>query len=320
MSVYYVLAIFIFGALPVLFTIKSFGRSYGSSITLLSPLVGFFVAYLIFGLLRPVLYFNNNLSYEFTTITSDQYNLSLIVIAISNWFLSLGYFVGTGKFVSKVKIESQAESSSILLLLAIIFISTAYVHAISNNLIGFDISQNRLGYLNSVQGFGFISIFYIYPGFFLLWHYWAEKKAGVNYFILFLMALFIIINVVVSNRSVVTIVAYGFFLVLLIKRFPGVKSGTFKTFLFLSGILLVGILLGLSRGLGESNDYLSYNILLLIFLSATFDMQEMFAHVLSSFSSNTLFYGLTWFQDIIFTYMPRAIFSLKPELFGTTLL
>jgi hypothetical protein len=168
--------------------------------------VVFFVAYLIFGLLRPVLYFNNNLSYEFTTITSDQYNLSLIVIAISNWFLSLGYFVGTGKFVSKVKIESQAESSSILLLLAIIFISTAYVHAIRNNLIGFDISQNRLGYLNSVQGFGFISIFYIYPGFFLLWHYWAEKKAGVNYFILFLMALFIIINVVVSNRSVVTIV------------------------------------------------------------------------------------------------------------------
>jgi hypothetical protein len=320
MSIYYILAIFILGALPVLFAIKTFGRNYGSSITLMSPLVVFLVAYLIFGLLRPILYFKNNFSYDFTTIVVDQYNLSLVVIAISNWFLSLGYFVGSGKFVPVKKIMNSTETNSILILVAIIFILIAYAHATSNNLISADISQNRFNYLNSLQGFGFISIFYIYPGFLLLWSYWAERKIGVNYSIFVLMVLYLIINVSVSNRSIVTIVIYGFFLTSQIKRSREKNFGFFKIFLFLSGILLLGILLGLSRGLNEVVVDFNFTILLLTFLSATFDMQEMFSHVLSSFSLNNLYYGTTWYQDILYTYLPRALFIFKPEFFGSTLL
>ena len=320
MLIVFIFCAFIVGAIPLIFLIRLMSRKHGSSIALLCPLSAFLVAYIILGFVRPLLYVNYNWSYDFTELDNDQYFLSLAIIAICNYFMCLGYWYGTRKTKILGTVTTQKQPALILLGLAILFMSIAYVHAASNGIISGDFYANRDAYLRALQGSGYVSFFYIYPGLFLLWCYWVKGGRGYNYIIFLTLFGYIVLNVAVSNRSMLTIVLYGFFLVSQIKKYRDARVGAFKIFLALVGLVVLGVIVGLSRGVDNVDIDLNVTLLALNFLSATFDMQEMFAHVLSTRSLHTFYYGGSWFQDVILTYIPRAIFTFKPELYGSTLL
>ena len=144
-------------------------------------------------------------------------------------------------------------------------------------------------------------------------------KKSPSYIFQLLLIGYLFLNICVSNRSLVTIVLYGFILLWQLKKEKHDRLKLVYIITILLFILLTGITLGIARNF-EDMDYSSITLLLLGFLSATFDMQEMFSHVLSTFSLHNLYLGMSWFQDIFYTYLPRAIFEFKPQYYGSTLL
>lgn len=77
----------------------------------------------------------------------------------------------------------------------------------------------------------------------------------------------------------------------------------------LLGLLLVGHFFGQEVTLGP----LLFDILFR--LSGTFDQFELFIASLNR--SENFFFGLTFIEDLLFTYIPRAIFPFKPEIYGS---
>jgi hypothetical protein len=292
---------------------------YGSTIAILSPLSIFFVAYTLFSLVRTFLYLKFGTSYVFTNINQSDYLLSLFIIAISNWFLCLGYLIATKHKQKNIIYDFKKQPTFLILVLVVLFLFPAYYHAITNGLLTLDFGSNRKCYLLSIQGSGYVTLLYGSPGFYLLWYYWCIGNRKPCFIFIVLIISFLFLNSFVSNRSSLTIVLYGFLLLWQLKKKKQDRLKAVYIITILLFILLTGITLGIARNF-EDMDYSSISLLLLGFLSATFDMQEMFSHVLSTFSLHNLYLGMSWFQDIFYTYLPRSIFEFKPQYYGSTLL
>jgi hypothetical protein len=292
---------------------------YGSSIAILSPLSVFFIAYSLFSLVRPFFYQTFDNSYAFTNINQSDYLLSLFIIAITNWFLCLGYIIATNNKQRNIIYTSKKQPTPLILVLVLLFLFPAYYHAITNGLLTLDFGSNRTNYLISLQGSGYVTLLYGSPGFYLLWYYWSIGNRKPCFLFILLIFSFLFLNSFVSNRSSLTIVLYGFIFLWQLKKKKEDRIGAVLIITILVLIVFAGTTLGIARNF-EDMDYGSMTLLFLGFLSATFDMHEMFSHVLSTFSLDNLYLGMSWFQDIFYTYLPRSIFEFKPQYYGSTLL
>ena len=183
MITHYILISYIVGSFPLLALVLKLFKKYGTTIAVLSPISIFFIAYSLFSLVRPFLYLKFGTSYIFTSIKQSDYILSLFIISICNWFFCLGYIIAIKNKRKNIVYKFKKQPTPLILILIVTFLFLAYYHAISNGLLSLDFGSNRTNYLISLQGFGYVSLFYGSPGFYLLWYYCVwEKNLRVIFF------------------------------------------------------------------------------------------------------------------------------------------
>ncbi len=313
--------IFILGAIPLTLVLNRILKTNGQLVAMLSPPLMVLVAFTIIILVRPILYLTHDFSYEFTILDRNELFLSLLLISISNYSFTFGYLAFHPKSVQKLTSHFRVrdKSSSSLLFFATLSILIAYLHAASYGILTFDLLANRETYLTSFAGAGYFSLAYTMPGLLLVWYLWVQQSDKISLCFVAIVLGYGVINILVTNRSSLTITLYGLFLVWQLKKQVNTQVGTLKIVLLLFLLVIVGVALGVSRGIDDSSEAVDSLLLGVIFLSASFDMHEMFWHALSNF--NGIYYlGVTWGEDILWTYFPRAISTLKPILYGSSML
>lgn len=124
---------------------------------------------------------------------------------------------------------------------------------------------------------------------------------------------FLAINGVVTNRSIVTLMLMGILFVYLLRV---VRSGNIPSVKLMIGAISLVVVIGIIAGIVRNDEILISPQSLLVHLSATFDMCEMLAQTMGRVREFE--WGQSWIEDIIYTYLPRAIWPSKPTIYGTT--
>jgi hypothetical protein len=76
----------------------------------------------------------------------------------------------------------------------------------------------------------------------------------------------------------------------------------------------IGALLGLVRGLAEGLEYAEERRHPVVYFLWSFDQSEFFQNALLNIRRFDL--GLSWLEDVLFVFLPRAIFPAKPDMYG----
>ena len=324
---------YLIGVVPLIFICRKDYGKYGRQFFIFSPSVLFFFGYTFAFLFRPYFRITENLHYENSVFIEDLFMYSLLVAAIANYSFALGYLFSVKKtnkhssdsginglhYINRFKIEKF----TIFIVQIFIFFSMLYF-LYDANALTFSLGENRRSYLSYLNGKGYVNYLngtYIFFSIYIIlknkfYHIRTKSREYI------LIVLWFLLNIIVTNRSVVTIVLFLFlFISILNKKYflNQTKGLLLKLLPKIFIVLFMGIVLGLLRGVeGDSVDsHIAEQLKRgLLFFSATFDMSESFLESIRLVSD--FYYGQSWLEDIIFTSLPRIIFPLKPIVYGTT--
>ena len=126
---------------------------------------------------------------------------------------------------------------------------------------------------------------------------------------------FLLPNLIVTNRFLITAVLAALLICWLLHfRSQGRRMPTRGILLFLATLALVGSVLGMIRGFGEYAFDESNSSSPLVFFLWTFDMYELLARTVEYTGEHD--FGLIWLQDLLYLYVPRALWTGKPQIYG----
>lgn len=126
---------------------------------------------------------------------------------------------------------------------------------------------------------------------------------------------FLLPNIIVTNRFLITAMLAAVFICWLLHlQSKGLRMPTRGVLLFLAAVALAGSALGMSRGLGEYEFDETNSSSPLIFFLWTFDMSELLARTVKY--KGDLDFGMIWLQDLLYLYVPRALWAEKPQIYG----
>lgn len=331
-----ILICLLFGSAPLLFASFRMIRRWGVGLWIFSPLPAFLFAYIVaFGLLP----FGQSLFefqlYPSLTFDYDSFVLAEILGAVASYAFVAGFTlladpkppaaptpvesVSAQEAVSpRMASPSQKAAFVLSILLQTVFILFMFqAHALTLNL-----GANRQAYLNALIGAGYINLLngvstnLLMIG--LLLSIWTRRLGFLG---ILALLFFLIPNVLITTRSAITSLLFLLMFAYFVNSFRARKKIKL-TWIVLLTILVVflGSLLGSSRrGSDETEDIpnpIPAALQPVVYLSLTFDMEVLLEQSLHN--TNEFQFGSTWFEDIVYTYMPRALVPDKPLLFGTT--
>lgn len=331
-------AIYFFGTFPLVTLVYHEQRNKRLIYLLLSPSIGYTLSYILGSIVRTSIYFQEGISYPWSDSSIDNLVDANIIVAIANYVFAFSYFIALSKYrylrefvskFSKVKVCNLKHLYFSTIFFSSTTITYLYIYCLSNNMLSLNLGQNRINYSNSLDGFGLLSIILLtstmIPIMSLLiakHHLNSSVFTKVSYIFIITS---LIVCVMVSARQ---LLMSSIVLVFLITQNQYSKTKTFNFTRYISLVLLLLIipLLGVLRGgtslsLIEDNK-INYLYIFLIYISSSFDQISNFADTLSKLQNNSFFeyfYGSTYIQDILFTYIPRVLFSEKPYVYGTKL-
>jgi hypothetical protein len=319
---YIVLFTFLGSLPPLSYAIAKSWSQLGATFFLLSPLPVFSFAYLCAFVLKPLVEtllpfrypFTVDLEYE-TFLWAQGYavlSVYAFAIAYSSFFNERIPRKLTAKLhtAGRHPLRTfQSVAASISLLLAMTFFLVLW----NWGLITLDIGENRVAYLNTMHGTGYIFlinnavfVFFVISCVLSLW----TKQLSITAVLALL--LMVVSNTFVSNRSFVTIILFSCLLLYIIDRHrKGFQPSATRLLSALIALVFLGAAIGLMRGTEDygNQDFISY-----IFLLLTFDMSETFQSVIMRHELFDL--GASWVEDVVFTHLPRLIFEDKPNMYG----
>jgi hypothetical protein len=196
-----------------------------------------------------------------------------------------------------------------------------------------DFGANRQAYLNAIVGAGYISLFTAVGVNLLivgtLLTIWSGRVGGVG---IVAIAQVLVLNSLITARSTVTLVIFALlFAYVMVSVRTQRKIRWDRVVAMMLAVVALGTLLGLSRLSGDPDAVIAAAVTVsdntamrtippvvrpVVFLSLTFDMEVLFEQTLMN--APGLEYGSSWFEDIVYTYVPRALFPDKPIVYGTT--
>jgi hypothetical protein len=308
--------------LPLSYAIAKSWRQLGTSFFLLSPLPIFTFAYVCAFVLKPFVETLLPFRYPFTIdfeysvfISAQVYSIlsvNAFVVSYSSFFnapLPLKTLERPPTVVGRPYRVYQVVAGSISLLFSLIF----FVILLNLGVITLNFGENRVSFLNQMHGTGYVFLInnaaFVFFVISAVQSLWTNRRSIVA--ILSLLVL-VLSNTFVSNRSFVTIVLFTCVLLFIVHRYRrGLEVSAAKLLTLLLVLVVLGAGIGLMRGTqGFGNqDFLPY-----VFLLLTFDMSETFQTVLSRHESFD--WGLSWVEDVVFTYLPRLVFEDKPNVYG----
>ncbi len=304
------------GLVPVAIASYRMIAHSGWSVWLLSPLLAFGFCYLMAFGVRPTLdeYFHIRLipgasnpeSYQFAHVLGM---LGAWSFALFSMMLPDNAVATTSKKATSTKLMKSALAVALVLGLAHAFF------AYQAGALTLSIAQNRLAYLNSLIGGGQVLLSrdasFVALGLGLVL---APSWRSTGLLGLATAIIIAIPNALVSSRSALTQLV---FLVLMVAVVQSIRNQKLIKATWLAATLgvltLVGLLLGYVRGVDEQAGGALQPV---VFFSQTFDMAESLELSVSRIKEPH--YGITWAEDMVYTYIPRAVFPSKPMVYGAT--
>ena len=304
---------------PFVAALWGVSRAHGTAITILSPISIYWVAYTLAFVIRPTLQLTQGYSYEFTSTDTDSFITASILGLIGSLSLLIGWW--SVSFINNpfhnfrqinLYILPERMLVRVLAVLSIIFILSFMLFLVLRG-INFFGGAIRQQFLESMSGGGYLFLLNLASCICLL----ASLCVSIFYnkgkvFVALAFLLFIACNGIVTNRNLVTVVIFALVLtyVLALYRQGSAKAGG-RVLVLLVATVVVGVLLGAVRG------GVSFNQLIYLFV-ATFDMGELLQLTIQRVTDHD--YGRAWLEDVVITYVPRAIWDEKPYLYGATAL
>ncbi|HRJ27629.1 MAG TPA: hypothetical protein PLO61_08995 [Fimbriimonadaceae bacterium] len=173
--------------------------------------------------------------------------------------------------------------------------------------------QNRIAYLMSLVGSGQVllsrDLSFVALG---LGFFGASRWARVGAVGWAAAALVLLPNLLVSSRSALTQMVFLGLLVVVLQGLRQAKPVRARVVVLVLGVLtLMGLSLGVARGVDEEPGGALRPV---IHFSQTFDMAESLELSLLRISEPQ--YGQSWAEDLLYTYIPRALDPEKPIVYG----
>ena len=290
-----------------------------------SPLAGFGVAFIIAFALRPPWQESGAIRYVFTAALTPE---GFLVVAILGIIGMLSFYSGDRLVDRLWRNRSQPSNAATIersfyerdsrdaaFMLAALAASLFIIYLVIHGAVGIDFNANRASYNESLSGRGYIFVINTAAAIFLLLGFlYAFRIGRLGRPGWVAILLFGFGNLLVTNRSLITSVLYGFLLVMVINR----RAWSERTIAALvlaaiAALLVLGTVLGLVRGV-ESYGIQGHPLQPLLFLAMTFDMAETLHDVI--LRCDGFAWGWPWLEDLMYTYVPREIFANKPFVYG----
>lgn len=314
--------LYVAASIPLVIALLTIGRRDGFALALLSPLAIYWVAYTLSFAIRPTLQLINGFSYHFTILDPASFVVAELLGALGSLALVAGWYIAgrIRKFVLfqhgfRLRTPSKRRLVHMASLVSFIFTTIFAISLASSGV--FDGGEGiRSAYLSAMEGRGYIFLFDLCACFFALMGLAVLGQSdrlpvwGLSITII----AFLLVNAVVTNRNFVTLIVFASLLAYVLRRRRlGRPAGSSLIVILLLGVGSIGIWLGVIRA--DKQWDLAGVMSLFV---ATFDMSEMLQLAIQRVSTFDL--GWAWFEDIAYTYFPRALWHSKPAVYGATYL
>lgn len=322
----------IFGSLPILWYSRKVIRELGFGLWFFSPLPIFWFSFLVAFVLRPILDAQIGLRYPSDIYDPANFLFAQTLATISCYLFVWGYSLVKSRKAGMPTAPPEVfepdpaaiPAQRAAFLLSCVFQLLFAVILAENNALTLNLGDNRAHYSDIQVGGGQVTLviglasIFLFMG--MMMTRWSNRlgrlgiAATVAYFVL---------NVLVTNRSfVVTEMLIGFFIYFVLQNRRRKKVSAFKLLLGLGAIAGVGVGLSLARLIGappqedvtrvQINPY----VVPFAYLAVTFDMSELFQETIKYSDNHGYEWGLSWAEDVFYTYLPRALFPNKPVKYG----
>ncbi|HLJ54943.1 MAG TPA: O-antigen polymerase [Chthonomonadaceae bacterium] len=334
----------VIGSLPVVLVSAGVARRWGFGLWLFSPLPTYLFAYLVaFGVLPTIQAVFDYRAYEMLSVNHDVFVLAEILGALANYAFAAGYCMLSDRGAAAPSAELEPPAVDVRLYAArcqrvafgfciavecLFMASLLQVHALT-----LDFGANRQAYLNAIVGAGYISLFtavgvnLLIAG--TLLAVWSGRLGKIG---VVAIGQVLAVNSLITARSTVTLVIFALlFAYVMVSDRTQRKIRWDRIIAIMLAVVALGTLLGLSRLSGDPDAAIAAAVTAsdntamrtipplvrpVVFLSLTFDMEVLFEQTLMNSPGPE--YGSSWFEDIVYTYAPRALFPDKPVVYGTT--
>jgi hypothetical protein len=215
------------------------------------------------------------------------------------------------------EVPEAMRTASVLIAASALLTTVFWVQIASLGAVTSDIGVNRAVYTVGMSGRGDMFLVNTSAAVSLLMGLYLSSYRRSPYRSQSLLAIvwYLAPNVVVTNRFLITAVVVGVVICwILHKRSIGQPASGRGLLLLFLVVALLGSALGMVRGLGEYafDDVNASNPI--VFFLWTFDMAELFARAVES--TRSFNWGWIWVEDLLYLYVPRAIWTGKPQIYG----
>lgn len=306
----------------VLLVHREWERS-GGGLFLLSPATVFYLAYLASFAIRPPFQVTGTLQYDFSTSADETLFLAQLTSVLAWYGFVIGYILipsperrapvaPTGQVATEIRL--RASGAYVLS----IFASMGFLAVLAPlNVFTLDFGYNRVAYLNALFGAGYMYLLNLMAGTLLLMGLMFSSfcRRSPRLLALGAWAAYLLPNILVTNRFLVSAVLFALLLVAALRRLrSGKRISAMNVIVVLGTLAAVGALLGLVRGFSEGLEYAEERRNPLVFFLWTFDMSEFYQLALQNIHQFDL--GRSWVEDLFLQFLPRALFPWKPQFYG----
>lgn len=296
--------------------------SAGGGLFLLSPPCVFYFAYIASFAVRPPFQVLGTLQYDFSGGAND----TLFVAQATSLLVWYGFVAGYRLVHSRPLVQRVDRSwpgpdirlRASIAYLASISASAGFIATLAPlGVFTFDLGYNRVAYLNAMFGAGHMYLLNLIAGTSLLMGLILARYGRRPPRLLEWAAwiAYLVPNALVTNRFLLSSALFALLLVHVLGRIrSGRRVGISHVLLPVGGLVAVGALLGLLRGLSEGLEYAEDRRNPFVFFLWSFDMSEFYQITLANLREFD--FGLSWVEDMLFTFLPRAFFPWKPSVYG----
>jgi hypothetical protein len=321
-----------FSSLPILWYSRKVIRESGFGLWIFSPLPIFWFSFIVAFVVRPILDAQIGLRYPSTTYDPANFLYAQSMATISCYLFVGGYSLvkarseglPTAAPATFVPSASAIPAQRAAFLLSAIFQSLLIALLVENNALTLSLGENRHHYSDMQVGGGQVTLIMGLASIFLfmgmMMTRWTNRlgRLGTASAVAYLMT-----NVLVTNRSfVATELLIGLFIYFVLQNRKRKKVSPLTLVLGLLGIAGLGVGLSMARLIGApeqedpSRPILNPYVAPIAYLAVTFDMSELFQESIKRTDKTEYEWGVSWAEDVFYTYLPRALFPDKPIKYG----
>jgi len=318
------IALFILTIPGFVFLVRRNWERSGAGLFLLSPPFVFYIAYLLSFALRPPFQVAGLLQYEFSSIPDGNLFVAQATSLLTWYGFVISYCLTPARGVPELLAQRAPASNDVRLRASASYaLSIAASLAFMSSLPALgeltleNFGNMRVSYLNSLIGAGHMFLFNLVAGTLLLMGlvFSSFCKRSPRVLAIVAWTTYLCLNALVTNRFLISSVLLALLFVLALKR---VRRGKHISLGMMMGglgaLAVIGATLGLLRGLSAGLEYSEEHRDPLVFFLWSFDMSEYFQAALQNVRTFDL--GRSWMEDIVLQYLPRAVFTWKPLIYG----